>query len=367
MSEFNDSNRSRRTFLRDVAMYGGAVMAANHLRGSLVSAAAGQTGVAASPDWRTQVGLELFTVRDEMGDPKSFEDTLQKIAAIGYKEIEPAGGYNGMAPREFRAMLDRYGLSMPSTHSGASGATQAELETALEGFAIMGIKYTGASIGGGRGGGRAGAAAPAANAATPAPARGGGGAQPAGAGGRGDGGGAPAAPAPPATVDSVRQRVDTLNKTGKIVAKFGMKILIHNHTQEFELLADGKTCTYDVYLAETDPSVIAMQMDVGWASVAGQDPIAWFKKYPGRFELWHVKDAINIKNRTAGLPQGARPPGMMLVPIGLGEVDYKTIFQSAKLAGLKHFKVEQDNAAAWGDSIAAARVSYTNLTTKVLV
>jgi hypothetical protein len=58
---------------------------------------------------------------------------------------------------------------------------------------------------------------------------------------------------------------------------------------------------------------------------------------------------------------------MMLVPIGLGEVDYKTIFQSAKLAGLKHFKVEQDNAAAWGDSIAAARVSYTNLTTKVLV
>jgi hypothetical protein len=75
---------------------------------------------------------------------------LEKVAGIGYKEIEPAGGYGNLSPKEFRALLDRLGPSMPSTHSGASGAGL-ELEKQLEGFQTMGIKYTTIS-GGGRGG-----------------------------------------------------------------------------------------------------------------------------------------------------------------------------------------------------------------------
>jgi hypothetical protein len=82
-----------------------------------------------------------------------------------------------------------------------------------------------------------------------------------------------------------------LNQHGALVKKFGMKILVHNHAGEFDLLDDGKTTQYDLLLAETDPELVAMQLDIGWAYVAGQDAPAMFRKNPGRFELWHVKDA----------------------------------------------------------------------------
>jgi sugar phosphate isomerase/epimerase len=309
----------------------------------------------ATTDWKEHVGLELFTVRDAMTAGKPYEDTLAKLAAIGYKEVEPANGYNGMEPKAFRAMLDRYGLSMPSTHSGATGATQAEVEHVLDGFQIMGIKYTEISIGPGRGGGRGGRGGPG------AAGRGGPGGRGRGGPGRGFG-----APQPPQSVDSVKQRAAALNADGRIAARFGMKILVHNHAQEFNLLDDGKTTTYDVLLAETDPSLVAMQLDIGWASVAGQDILGMFRKTPGRFELWHVKDIAHLADLDGTLQPGQRMGQAMLVPVGLGDVDYKTIFENARLAGLKHFCIEQDNAAAWGDSVAAARVSYENLTSRVL-
>ena len=54
---------------------------------------------------------------------------------------------------------------------------------------------------------------------------------------------------------------------------------------------------------------------------------------------------------------------MTFVPVGAGDIDFKKVFANAKLAGLKHFVIEQDNAANWGDSLAAARVSYQNMRT----
>ena len=130
---------------------------------------------------------------------------------------------------------------------------------------------------------------------------------------------------------------------------------------EFEPLEGGKLRPYDVLLAETDPAVVAMQLDIGWASVAGQNILEMFKKSPGRFELWHVKDARGIKLMNADMNESERMRAATLVPVGQGEVDYKTIFANAGLAGMKHYCVEQDNAADWGDSMAAARVSYQNL------
>jgi sugar phosphate isomerase/epimerase len=163
-------------------------------------------------------------------------------------------------------------------------------------------------------------------------------------------------------MESVKRQAALDNEHGKIAAKFGMKILIHNHTQEFTPIADNPTMKpYDVLLAETDPSLVAMQMDIGWASVAGQDPLAMFKKNPGRYELWHVKDSAGIPNMTPQMDEAQRMTAADIVPVGMGVIDYKTIFQNAELAGMKHYCIEQDNANSWGDSVAAARVSYTNL------
>ncbi len=140
-----------------------------------------------------------------------------------------------------------------------------------------------------------------------------------------------------------------------------MKLLVHNHTGEFEKLTDSPRTSLRHPLEETDPALVTMQLDLGWAYIAGVDPIALFKAHPGRFELWHIKDVFGLKTVNPSLGPNARVSSMALVPVGTGHIDFKPVFAHASLAGLKHFAIEQDNAAAWGDSLAAARVSFQNL------
>ena len=152
-----------------------------------------------------------------------------------------------------------------------------------------------------------------------------------------------------------------MNKYGAIVKKFGMKILVHNHAGEFDLLDDGKTTQYDVLLAETDPALVAMQLDIGWAFVGGQDAITMFKKNPGRYELWHVKD-VKYKSLDPKQTPSQRQRSAQIVAMGEGDVDYKSIFANAALAGMKYFLIEQDTAGQGGrDAIEDCRIAYDNL------
>lgn len=344
MSEQNTTGSLRRDFLKHAAAIGGA-----SLFGGGLSEAFAQVSSAAV--WKNQIGLELYTVRDLM--MTDFEGVLAKVAQMGYREVEPASGYNNMDPKAFRAMLDRLNLRMPSTHAGAKG-TGVELEKQLEGFQIMGIEYTEIlpqSAEGSVGAGSGRKLAPGAyynpgtgltrNSFTESEAFG--------------------PYQPPVKLESVKQRAAQLNANGKIARKFGMKILVHNHTGEFEKLMDSDRTTYDILLSETDSDLVTMQLDIVWAAIAGMDVIEMFRKNPGRYELWHLKDVVGLKTVNRSLSPNARVSSMAFVPLGAGQMDYKPIFANAKLAGLKHFCVEQDNAASWGDSLAAARVSCRNL------
>ena len=333
-------NTSRRAFLKQSAVMSAAVL----LRDGL--AVAQET----EPVWRDRIGLELYTVRDVMAD--DFEGVLARVAQIGYKEVEPASGFNNMDPKAFRALLDRHGLSMPSTHTGYPSADDPEIERKLEALQMMGVRYT--------------EIRPAGAASTPAPRRQ---LEPGAYYDQGSGithnafkeAGAFGPYQPKVKLDSVKKRAAELNANGKIAHKFGMKLFVHNHTGEFEKLLDSDQTTYDVLLAETDPELVTMQLDIGWACIAGMDPVAMFRKNPGRYELWHIKDVFGLKTVNQSLSPNERVSSMSLVPVGTGQIDYKPIFAQAKPAGLKHFVVEQDNAAAYGDSLAAARVSYRNL------
>jgi len=344
---------NRREFLKDAVTTGSAgVMAAVAAKSGAFGAAAEAQG-AATTDWSKQIGLELYTVRDLMVDQKSYISTLEKVAAMGYREVEAATGYAGLAPKDFRALLDRLGLKMPSTHSNASG-TGSELEKQLEGFQIMGIQYTevapaGVATGGGQVfHGPDGKPLPPGSYYNP-----------------GNGitynsfkqSTAFGPYQPPVTLESVKQRAAQLNANGKILKKFEMKTFVHNHTGEFEKLSDSDRTTYDVLLAETDPDLVTMQLDIGWANVAGINVLELFRKNPGRFELWHIKDMVGLKTVNQSLPPNQRTSSMAFVPVGAGQLDFAPFFSQAKLAGLKHFCVEQDDAASWGDSLAAARVS----------
>jgi len=340
----DEQHSTRRTFVKGVAAaVGGLALTSRAAHAFDLTAVARN---AAPSSWSDQIGLELWTVRDLIA--KDYIGTLEKVAAIGYKEIEPAGGYANLSPKQFRAELDRLGLKMPSTHSGVTIGGDAEMEKQLADFQIMGIEY----------------------ASMDQP-------RPAGGQGRNRGGRRPAPTHPagqrraqaqfirssaqPRAVDDVKQEAARYNTVGKVAQKYGIKLLIHNHTVEFLPCKDSDQLPYTILLAETDPELVVFQMDIGWASVAGQNPIQLFQQHPGRFVLWHVKDVAGLKSLPPGSDQGARMAEAQLVPVGNGDIDYGEIFKNASVAGMKHFAIEQDSAADWGDSIAAARVSYEHL------
>ncbi len=272
-------------------------------------------------NWKKQIGLELYTVR-RLLKPDTYDGILAKLASYGYTEVEPADPYNNMEPAAYKAMLDKHGIKMFSTHADATEGPGLEKE--LEGQALMGIKYTAVRA--------------------PRPAAG-------------------QAPAPrtPMTVESVKKSAARMNSMGAILKKFGMKYYIHNHAGEFEVLDDGKTTQYDILLAETDPKLVTMQLDIGWAYMAGQDVLAMFKKHPGRFELWHVKDA-KYKQADPSLKPNARARASKIVTMGEGDIDYKAVFAAAKQAGLKHYVIEQDTAGEGGrDPMEDCRIACENL------
>ena len=245
---------NRRSFLRGAASVG--VAASTGFTQSLLAQPT-------TAKWAKQIGIELYTVRDEM--EKDFEGTLAKVAQLGYKEVEPANGYNNMTPTAFRKMLDRYGLNAPSTHSGP--VIGPNLEKELEGFQIMGINYTSVPTpprqivpGRAPGSGMMGAYFGGHNSFTQAEAFG---------------------PIQnPITLAEAQRRAAELNKFGKIGKKFDVKMLVHNHTGEFEKLTDSEGTEYDVYLAECDPDLVAMQLDLGWATIAGQDIVGHVQEAP---------------------------------------------------------------------------------------
>ena len=341
-SDGDVAGMSRRHFVGAVAAgVGGLALtgrAGDALRSPLRATAGGP------PNWADHIGLELYTVRDLIA--KDYIGTLEQVARIGYKEVEPAEGYANLSPKQFRAELDRLGLTVPSTHSGIPAGPAADVEQQLAGFQIMGIEYTSLSEPRPPGGQRQARSRPAAM--TPAAQR-----------------QALAefikTMARPRTVDDVKHEAARYNEYGKIAQKFGIKLLRHNHTVEFIRCQGSDQVPYAILLAETDPDLVVFQMDIGWVSVAGQDPIALFHQHPGRFVLWHVKDAACLKCLPPVSDEGARMAAARLVPVGEGDVDYGEIFKYADVAGRKHFDVEQDSAADWGDSMAAARVSYEHL------
>ena len=354
----------RRAFLTRLAGVGGAALATAYALPAWAESL-GDDALAAA--WRDQIGLQLFTVRDRF--PTDYAGTLQAVAKIGFKEVQPTMSYGGKTPAEVKAILAAAGLTAPTTH--VSPPMGADFERTLDDYASIGHRYTTVRVSTeGRGGGGAGGGRPAGGppGAAPGGAGGAAGGPPAGAGAPPSAPGAGVAGAPrgqrpppaPQTLDGVKRTAAALNEAGRITQKHGLKVIVHNHTIEFAPLADSSQRPYDVFLAETDPSLVAMELDIGWAAVAGVKAVDLFRQAPGRFEVWHVKDITGLA-ALEGKTQAERQRAAQIVPVGQGEIDYKPIFAQAQAAGLKHFYVEQDSAPASGDSLAAAAASESPL------
>lgn len=282
------------------------------------------------------IGLQLYTITKLMAeDPKG---TLQKVAAIGYKEIETAGGlkegYYGFKPKEFKAIIDDLGMKWRAHHAGGA-PFRPRVPPSV-------------------GGAPAGAAPPAGGPPPNADRQ----ALMAAMAKRpnlrdnyqqlvddaAEGGLSylVCASTPVATLDEINKSIEVFQKTGEACKKAGIGFAYHNHATEFDPVDGGKT-PYELILSQTDKELVKMELDLAWATKAGKDPVALFKEMPGRFPLWHIKD---IKDDLKTITE-----------VGNGVVDFKRIFAAAKTAGLKYYFVEQDAAPG----IENVSTSYQNL------
>lgn len=263
------------------------------------------------------IGLQLFTFFNVIDE--DVQGTLQKIADVGYKEIESAfskkGGYYGMKPKEFAAMLNGMGMSWKSHHvlgapfklpKGAKLPTDANgkpitippmrnleenMQELVDEAADGGVEYL------------------------------------------------VCANIPTGTLDEIKSSVETLNKTDEACKKAGITFAYHNHDMEFHEV-EGKI-PYDILLSE---GTMQMELDLAWAIKGKRDPVEMFKKNPGRFPLWHVKD-LDASHEN-------------IMPVGMGTIDFKRIFENASTAGMKHFFVEHDMPK---DPMSSIKESYNYL------
>jgi len=259
-------------------------------------------------------GLQLYTVGGLMEtDPKG---TLQKLAAIGYKELESAGSakgiYYGYKPKEFSALVKDLGMKWRSEHvSGIPFTMNSVLKMAKTAKDSADIQKLAPMI-------EAMAKMPNLRDNTQ---------QLADEAAEGGLTYVVCAGMPVDTMDDIKAAVDVMNKAGEICKKSGLQFAYHNHHLEF--IPVGGVTPFDYMMANTDKNLVQAELDLGWAIVAGKDPIDVFNKYPGRIPLWHVKDI----DKTTKAP----------TELGSGMVDFKRIFDNAGTSGMKYFFIEQDN------------------------
>ena len=120
------------------------------------------------------------------------------------------------------------------------------------------------------------------------------------------------------TLKDLQVYCDYLNEVGRRCKAAGIKYGYHNHAYEFEKVEDQ--VMYDYMLQHTDPELVFFQMDVYWAVIGKASPVDYFKRYPGRFTMLHIKDEWEVGQS--------------------GMVGFDAIFKNAELAGLENFVVE---------------------------
>jgi len=235
---------------------------------------------------KSAIGLQLYTLRDVIGnDPKG---VLKKIADAGFTNLEAysysEGKIFGLDYKEFNQHAKSLGMKITSGHYPLGLAQNLEAwEKAVVDAKAIGQEYM---------------VVPYIN----APER--------------------------TSIDNYKSICAALNKAGEVCNKHGVRFGYHNHDFEFIKLEDQ--IPYDVMLKELDPKNVGMEMDLFWVVYAGYDPLAYFAKYPGRFEQWHVKDMDkDDRNKNAD--------------VGTGTIDWKPIFAKAKESGMKRFYIEQES------------------------
>lgn len=282
-------NQSRRSFLRNSAMGLGALAFASPALQAL-----------AAVKYKKLVGVQLYSVRDDMRkDPQA---TLNALAEMGYKYVEHANyigrKFYGWEAKEFKKRLDDLGMKMPSGHTvmgklhwdDAKNDFTDLWKYTVEDAAIMGQELV----------------------------------------------------ISPSIDMGIRKDknlllkyMDIFNKSGELCQKSGMRFGYHNHDFEFSEKLEGELL-YDIMLNNTDPTLVAQQLDIGNMINGGGIPSEVMKKFPGRFVSMHVKDEVPAKS-------GHEHFESTILGKGSGQIDVQALVKLGdKKGGTKHFIIEQE-------------------------
>ncbi|QGY42578.1 TIM barrel protein [Maribellus comscasis] len=263
------------------------------------------------------VGLQLYTIRDAMA--ADVPGSLKKVSDLGYKYVELAsyadGKFYGYTPAEFKKMVNDLGMEANSSHTAVESAvvTADSAKLLADAHAELGVKFC---------------VQPWINDED-------------------------------RNIETYKKMIADWNNVGEIMKNVGIQFAYHNHNFEFKEM-DGMIPYYDLFLKEMDSDLITMELDLYWATKAGQDPVEMFKKYPGRFQLWHFKD---MSEQSAPFYDVIKDD---ITSVGSGLIDFERIYAARETAGLKNFFVEDDNQGN-GKPFEGIETSVNNLTTKILV
>lgn len=285
-------------------------------------ACAGLAGASARADpLGLPVGIQLYSVNDSL--QHDVPGTLQQLHKIGFREVE-SFNFGGLTASGFRRLLDDTGLSCPSAHLHFDPD---RLDAVLADAQALGVHYVVSSL--------------LRRGTGPLPYEG---TPPQGLGG----------PMPAMTLEDAHRTAELANRLGERARRAGLQYVYHNHYFEF-VEQQGGQIGYDVLLKETDPALVQLEIDCGWMSVAGRNPVDYFKAWPGRIPMIHVKDFLPSTNPS---DHGALRLGSEL---GRGAIDYRPIFAAARSAGLRHYFSEQEAPYARMGQMEAAAVAYQYL------
>jgi sugar phosphate isomerase/epimerase len=211
------------------------------------------------------------------------------LSEVGYRNIEPYS-FHGLSVEEFDALAEKYGLKVPSRHMSTN---EANWPANLADAKLLGQHFTGSG----------GFAAP-------------------GIG----------------SYENVLATAATLNRLGELSVKNGTgPIFGHNHRAEFTTKyideeGDGTLkSAWQLLVENTDPRYVDFQLDVGWATIAGEDAAALIEQYGDRISSLHVKDAI------VTVPDQQ----WQQTTIGQGDVDWEAVFEAAQ-GHVRLYTIEQD-------------------------
>jgi len=257
---------------------------------ALTTAIYAADGVGTSKDFRGPVGLQTYSLRNQIN--KDGAKAYDYIKEQNFKYVEIGmGNHYGMTKEELKPLLEKLGLTPIAAHGGLDYLLK-ETDKAVEEAKFFGLKYVGVAW---------------------APHQ------------------------SPLDEKQTLKIAEDFNTVGKKLKEHGIQFFYHNHGYEFFPYKDGTL--FDLLMEKTDPEYVQMEMDIMWTVFPGQDPVELFKKYPNRWALVHLKDlAKGVEGNMSGGTDVNND-----VPLGSGQVDYPAVLKAAQEAGVKYYFIEDES------------------------